>query len=117
MNDAFMGDKVLDKTEELRDVILNSEEYQKYLHCKQELEKHEELYQKVTEFRGKNFELQITGKSANEELVSMLLKEYGEVLAEAKVMAFMNAELILCKKLNQVHDILMEDLDLDLRFL
>ena len=117
MNEALMSDNVLDKAQELKSAILASEEYQKYLRYKKELEKHEELYQKVNEFRGKNFEFQLTGKSANAELVTMLLKEYGEVLAEAKVMAFMNAELILCRKLNQMNDILMEDIDLDIRFL
>lgn len=117
MNEPLISDVVLDKAEELKSTILASDEYQKYLRYKTELEKHEELYQKVSEFRGKNFEMQLTGKSANEELVAMLLKEYGEVLAEARVMAFMNAELVLCRKLNQVQDILMEDIDLDLRFL
>lgn len=117
MSEALINDMVLDKAAELKEVILNCEEYRKFAQYRQELEKDEELYRKVNLFREKNFELQLTGKSANEELVAMLLKEYGDVLADARVMAFMNAELILCRKLNEVNDILMEDLDLDLRFL
>ncbi len=117
MNESLIYDDVIEKAEELKKAILESDEYQKYLSYKKELEKDEELYRKVNDFRGKNFDMQITGRSGNTELVSMFIKEYMDVLADAKVNAFMNAELILCRKINQVQDILMENIELEIDFI
>ena len=117
MEEELLDDEILKKAAELREVILNSEDYKKYLQYKKELEDIPELYEKTNEFREKNFQLQITGQSANEELVNQLLMEYGDLLKNIKVSAFMNAELLLCRKLNTMNQILMKDIDLDLRFL
>ena len=112
-----MEDEILEKAEELRDLILNSEEYTQFQQYRERLIKEEELYRKVNEFREKNFELQITGDSANASLVDHLSQQYSSVLEKPVVNEYMQAELILCRKLQLMYRIITEKIDLDLSFL
>ena len=112
-----MEDKILEKAVELRDEVLRSEEYTKFQTCRECLMKDQELYQKVNDFRKKNFELQITGDSANAKLVDHLTQQYTSLLELPVVNEYMQAELLLCRKLQQMYRTITEKIDLDLRFL
>lgn len=112
-----MEDEILEKAAELRDVILGSDEYTKFQICRERLMKDEELYQKVNEFREKNFELQITGDSANANIVEHLAQQYLPVLEKPIVNEFMKAELVLCRKLQEMYHLITDDIDLDVTFL
>lgn len=112
-----MEDEILDKAAELRDAIIGSDEYTRFQLWKERLMADEELYQKVNEFRKKNFELQITGDSADANIVDHLAQQYVNVLEKPLVNEFMQAELILCRKLQQMYRVITDDIDLDVRFL
>jgi len=112
-----MEDEILEKAAELRDLILSSEEYTKFQFYRESLAKEEELYRKVNEFREKNFELQIMGDSANASLVDHLVQQYINVLEKRVVNEYMQAELVLCRKLQQMYQIITEKIDIDLNFL
>lgn len=112
-----MEDEILDKAAELREVILGSDEYTRFQFWKERLMNDEELYKKVNEFREKNFELQITGDSANANIVEHLAQQYVNILEKPIVNEFMQAELILCRKLQQMYHLITDDIDLDVRFL
>lgn len=60
-----MGDELIEKAQELKTMIQNSAEYQKYDSCRHILKEDEELYRKVNEFRKKNFEFQTEGSAEN----------------------------------------------------
>lgn len=112
-----MEDEILEKAAQLRDLILSSDEYTKFQLYRTRLLKEEELYRKVNEFREKNFELQITGGSANANLVEHLAQQYINVLEKPAVCEYMQAELILCRKLQQMYRVITEKIELDLNFL
>lgn len=97
-------------------MIQNSAEYQKYDSCRHILKEDEELYRKVNEFRKKNFEFQ-TGGSAENGQADRLAEAYADVLGQKAVMEYMNAELILCRKLQEIYGLLVGDLEFDLDFL
>lgn len=112
-----MEDEILEKAAELRDLVLGSEEYTKFQFYRERLMKDEDLYRKVNEFREKNFELQITGDSANANVVEHLSHQYANILERPVVSEYMQAELILCRKLQQMYRTITEKIELDLNFL
>ena len=112
-----MEDEILEKAAELRDLILGSDEYTKFQFYREHLMKEEDLYRKVNEFREKNFELQIRGDSANANLVEHLTQQYINILEKPVVNEYMQAELILCRKLQMMYRIITEKIELDLNFL
>ena len=112
-----MSDKVIDKTLELKKLIIESDEYQKYSLYKEEIDQQPELRKKLQEFRLKNFELQLEGKSENKERILRFLDESREILENPQTMAYLNSELALCKKLQSVYKLLNDGIDLELDFL
>ena len=116
-----MGDELIEKAQELKTMIQNSAEYiqpydQKYDSCRHILKEDEELYRKVNEFRKKNFEFQTEGSAENGQ-ADRLAEAYADVLGQKAVMEYMNAELILCRKLQEIYGLLVGDLEFDLDFL
>ena len=111
-----MGDELIEKAQELKTMIQNSAEYQKYDSCRHILTEDEELYRKVNEFRKKNFEFQTEGSAENGQ-ADRLAEAYADVLGQKAVMEYMNAELILCRKLQEIYGLLVGDLEFDLDFL
>ena len=74
------------------------------------------INRKVNEFRKKNFEFQTEGSAENGQ-ADRLAEAYADVLGQKAVMEYMNAELILCRKLQEIYGLLVGDLEFDLDFL
>ncbi len=110
------NDVIKRKTLELKEAILQSDEYLRFMECKRILEQDPELYDFVCKFRTSNFQLQVSGEVADEAKSSALLEEYMDTLGITKVTDYMNAELLLCQRLHDMNETLMEEIDLDLRF-
>ena len=112
-----MEDEIMEKTSELRTLILESDEYRKYDACRQRLKENEELYQKLNEYREKNFHLQLNGEVVNAHSSGKLTDKYEEILDIPIVIEYLNAELMLCRRLQDISEILLSAIDLDLDFL
>ncbi len=112
-----MDDEISSKAYELKQKILESDEYQRYNLYKEELDEYPELKRKIQEFRKKNFEFQLDNSQDKVSKAHKLLEEYKEVLENSMTSAYLNSELALCKQLQHVYKILNEDIDLELDFL
>lgn len=112
-----MSDKVMEASNQLNTLILESEEYQKYCLYKKELEQMPELRRQVQEFRKKNFEIQSDGDIDDREAVASLAVEYKAVLENPMAASYLNAELGLCKMLQAVTKNICSGVDLELEFL
>lgn len=112
-----MTDAVRVKLEEFKQTIMNSEEYHKFDMYRRLLNETPELKERVNSFRQENMTMQIEGKAQNREEVQRLAADYADVLTNSVVREFLNAELILCKMLQQVNVMLVSDLELELDFL
>lgn len=112
-----MAEDIIEKTEELRRLIIESDEYEKYRLYKDELDLMPELKEKLQQFRQKNFEIQLEGKTDNKEYLVRFVNESKDILENQHTLAYLNAELALCKKLQQIYRVLSEGIDLDLDFL
>lgn len=112
-----MTDSVRLKLEEFKQTIMNSEEYHKYDIYRRLLNETPELKTRVNAFREANMNMQMEGKAQNREEVQRLAVEYEDIFTNSVVREFLNAELILCRMLQQVNVMLVSDLELELDFL
>lgn len=115
-----MFDQIKSDTSVLVKKIKKTREYIDYLNYKSILERNEELYRKVQEFRRRSFEIQVSHHygmyNAYENLVN-LKNENEELLTEPTVKLFLDAELKLSKMISAVYDTIAEEIDFDIRFL
>ncbi len=112
-----MTEAVRMKAEEFKQVIMNSEEYHKYDVYRRLLNESPELKERVNEFRKANMTLQMEGKNQNRDEAQRLGVEYMDVLTNSVVREYLNAELILCKMIQQINLMLISDIELELDFL
>ncbi len=112
-----MTDAVRIKAEEFKQTLMNSEEYHKFDVYRRLLNETPELKKKVNNFREANMLMQMDGRAQNRDEVQRLAGEYSDVLTNSVVREFLNAELILCKMIQQVNIMLVSDLELELDFL
>ncbi len=112
-----MDDEISAIAYELKQKIFESDEYQRYNLYKRELEEYPELKRQIQEFRRKNFEFQLDNSQDKVSRAYKLLEEYREVLENSITSAYLNSELALCRQLQHVYKILLEDIDLELDFL
>lgn len=97
--------------------IMESEEYQRFLKIKKEVEQNEMLCQKIDEFRQKNFQLHVTLEG--EELYNAMdnfEKEYIDFRKDPLVNQFLAAELAMVRMIQQVEKTLVNAIDLGLTY-
>ncbi len=112
-----MTDAMRIKAEEFKQTIMESEEYQKYDMYRRLLNETPELKDRINEFRKANISLQMEGNAQNRDEVQRLSAEYNDAMTSSVVREFLNAELILCKMLQQINLMLISDIELELDFL
>ena len=112
-----MTDAVKNKAEELKYVILNSEEYKNFDMYRRKLLENPELRDKVNQFRAANVQMQIMKANSGNVDVQKFAAENEELLNNSLVRDFLNAELILCKMLQKINKILVSEVELELDFL
>ncbi len=112
-----MTESLAAKIKELRQMLLDSEEYKNFDLYRRVLMEAPDLYKKVLEFRSENFNLQLSGEIQNKEKAGHIVAKYQEVFNNSLVTPYLNAELVLCKMLQDVTHLLIEDIDVDVDFL
>lgn len=107
-----MNNHIQDAAMTFMKAIKRSEEYQKYEQYLTELKAEPELYEKVNEFRKKNFEIQNSEASENlMERVDELEREYAALLATPLVEKFLAAELAFCRMIQELDALIAGELD------
>ena len=110
--------EILDKTMELRDLILNSEDYIRYRKELKTLKESEKTYLRLNEFRRKNIDIQLLeDESRRDELSRELYSEYADVLNLPLVERFMITEQTICKTMRKVQNQVFDGIDLDISYM
>ncbi len=110
--------EILDKTMELRDLILNSEDYIRYRKELETLKESEKTYRRLNEFRRKNIDIQLLeDESRSDELARELYSEYSDVLNLPLVERFMITEQTICKTMRKVQNQVFDGIDLDISYM
>lgn len=104
-------------TNNLAQAIAQSEEYKEYNEAKEALSGNLELCIKLNEFRERNFKLQNSPEDVDlfDELDIFDL-EYAEFRKDPRVMAFLAAELRMCRMTQEVNATIANVIDLELKF-
>lgn len=102
----------------LNQTIKNSEEYKNYLVSMQKVKENQELYQTMNFFRRRNYELQSYDDGVNRyQEIHNLALEYEKVLRNPIVNDFLVAEQVISRKLEQVYETIVEDLEFDYSYM
>ncbi len=107
--------EVKEAIKQFADKIMESDTYKEYLYQRERIKKQPELYDKVNEFRQRNFELQ--NETDEEELfdrMEVFEKEYEKFRENPLVDDFLRAELAFCRLMQEVDLLLAEAIDFEL---
>ncbi len=107
--------EVKEAIKQFADKIMESDTYREYLYQRERIKKQPELYDKVNEFRQRNFELQ--NETDEEELfdrMEVFEKEYEKFRENPLVDDFLRAELAFCRLMQEVDLLLAEAIDFEL---
>ena len=105
------------KTRELTELILESDEYIRFRKAKEKLLEDQDLYNRVMEYRKRNFYMQNSGQGNQVDERNNLMRDFGEVLRRNRVREYLDAEIVLCRILQNVNEVLYKDIDVEASFL
>ncbi len=92
--------------------VKQSEVYGKYAEQLERVKAEPGLYEKVNEFRKKNFDIQNNGSAENMmERLEELDKEYSWLREDALVEDFLQAELAFCRMMQEIDALIVRELD------
>lgn len=111
-----MNDNVKFKAEELIRAVLDSEEYRNFDNYRNLLSENPELKDRVQTFRKTRLETGYSGRN-DRNISDLLASQYVDILNNTVAAGYLNAELEVCKMMQQVNEILMGGLQLELDFL
>lgn len=102
----------------LNQTIKNSDEYKQYMSSMHKVKENRELYQAMNSFRRRNYELQSYDDGVNRyQEIHDLALEYEKILRNPLVNEFLVAEQIISRKLEQVYETIVEDLEFDYSYM
>lgn len=86
---------------QLIEAILASEEYGGYMAEMEKVKQEPGLKERIDEFRRRNYELQTRGEYGF-DVMEQLEREYGALLQQPQVSAFLDAELAFCRMIQDI---------------
>jgi len=107
-------------TEELKKAILNSREYEQYIYYKSQLEKEPQLKELVNYIRRRTFEVNNNADLDRQGIINeteSFSKEYKDAKSNEIANRFLNAELTLCRIIQEINRKIISDLDFNVDFL
>ncbi|MDE7199651.1 MAG: YlbF family regulator [Lachnospiraceae bacterium] len=110
-----MSDKeIIEAAKHFADTIMTSDTYKEYLYQREKIKKQPELYEKVNEFRQRNFDLQ--NEADSDEIFDRMEafeREYEKFREDPFVDGFLQAELAFCRMMQEVYVLLAEEIDFE----
>ena len=110
-----MSDReIIEAAKKFADTIMTSATYKEYLYQREKIKKQPELYEKVNEFRQRNFDLQ--NETDSEDIFDRMEafdREYEQFREDPLVDGFLEAELAFCRLMQEVYALLAEEVDFE----
>ncbi len=109
---------ITNEAKRLNQIIKESKEYKQYLLTMERVKENQELYQAMNSFRRRNFELQSYDDGVNRyQEIHNLALEYEKILRNPIVNEFLIAEQMISRKMEQVYEVIVEDLEFDYSYM
>ena len=100
-----MSDKeIIEAARAFADQIMTSDTYRQYYYQREKIKKQPELYEKVNEFRQRNFDLQ--NETDSDDMLDRMEafeREYEKFRENPLVDDFLRAELAFCRMMQEVY--------------
>ena len=110
--------EIMDKTQELLNMIIHSDVYIRYQKELEELKASDDIYERMNEYRKKNLALQLwEGSEDSYEKMQELYAEYKDILSDPLVSRFMMTEQSICKIMRKVQNQVFDGLQLDISYM
>lgn len=111
-------DELIVHGKELNRQFLESAEYLRYISARTRLREQAEVYERLNDFRRRNFELQNSDTESNlfDELTG-LSKEYADILNLEIVNEFLTAEQRVCRMLRSLYETMSDGIEFDFEYL
>lgn len=106
--------EIIEETKKFAAVIRESDTYKEYLNQRERIKKEPELYDKVNEYRQRNFDLQ--NESDSEDLFDRMEafeQEYTKFRENPLVEDFLRAELAFCRMMQEVNILITAEIDFE----
>ena len=106
--------EIMEATKKFAAGIRESDTYREYLDQREKIKKQPELYDKVNEFRQRNFDLQ--NESDSEDLFDRMEafeQEYMKFRENPLVEDFLRAELAFCRMMQEVNILITAEIDFE----
>lgn len=106
--------QVEEATKKFAAYIQQSDTYKEYLYQRERLKKQPELYEKVNEYRQRNFDLQ--NETDSEDILDRIEafeREYATFCENPLVEAFLDAETAFCRMMQEVNMLLTAQIDFE----
>lgn len=109
---------ITNEARKLNQTIKESVEYEHYLQAMKRVQENQELYQAMNSFRRRNYELQSYDDGVNRyQEIHNLALEYEKVLRNPIVNEFLMAEQMISRKMEEVYEVIVEDLEFDYSYM
>ena len=106
--------EIMEATKKFAAIIRDSDTYKEYLFQREKIKTQPELYDKVNEYRRKNFDIQ--NESDSEDLFDRMEafeREYAKFRENPLVDDFLQAELAFCRMMQDVNVLLTSEIDFE----
>ena len=107
--------QIEEATKKFAAYIQETDTYKEYWYQREKIKKQPELYDKVNEYRQKNFDLQ--NESDSEDLFDRMEafeQEYAKFRQNPMVEDFLRAELAFCRMMQDINVLLTAEIDFEL---
>ena len=106
--------QIEEATKKFAAYIQQSDTYKEYLYQRERLKKQPELYEKVNEYRQRNFDIQ--NETDSEDLFDRMdefEQEYAKFRENPMVADFLAAELAFCRLMQEINVLLTAEIDFE----
>lgn len=106
--------EIIEAARAFADKIMTSDAYREYLYQREKIKKQPEIYEKVNEFRQRNFDLQ--NETDSEDMLDRMEafeREYEKFRENPLVDDFLQAELAFCRMMQEVYVLLADEIDFE----
>lgn len=108
-------EEIKDATRKFAAYIQQSNTYKEYFYQRERIKKQPELYDRVNDYRQKNFDLQ--NETDSEDLfdrIEAFEQEYAKLRENPMVEDFLSAELSFCRMMQEINVLLTAEIDFEL---
>lgn len=109
-------EELMEIAENLSEKIKNSQEYKRYIEANINLNISPSVKNRLSEYQREVFRIQNSLEDNKSHQVEKLNKEYLDILDNSDVREFLKCEAVMCKILQEINRILIDDLDIEINF-